>query len=571
VTAAAAARWAVAAVAALVPAVCWIWEPPSPALAIVLRSIAFFAAVHGLGRLAGAIAGDDEAPVTLAMVWGTAVYLALAGVLLAAHGFGVGGRTALVVGGAAIGAGWIARRTDTLARQAERWGPRALVVGAVAAGCAVFVVLAAGGHWQGAFTDGDTDYLGQVRRLADTGALADGVGFPRVAGLGGQLALASIVDTIDPRAAHLADRGIMLLLAIALAMTARRRHASGVALAVIPVFLLALPGFPDDASPRWSLVVLFVGAVQTLERAHARQSHGNAVLALLVLAAAVTLRHAALGGAVVMAIAIASGGWGGRPRASTIILVFAAVLAPYLAAAALAGAGDGSPAFTGFAHGLVPRTAITAAAGLVLGLLFAAATPGSTTRTGILALAAGAALIGPLSPSLATAIATLVAFGLAMVVLLLVGVLADPADAELVGIPVARPTLGSLTIVATLLIGALALARFPTGALAPWPSRLLTAINDVRALGETPRGPRSALARRYAEALALVPPGEPVAIAVDRPDLVDHAARTVVDVSRRPIGPRGPRLLLTDRAPPEGAIPLFDRRGLVLVELSGPH
>jgi hypothetical protein len=537
--------YAIAAVAGLVPVACWLWQPGSLVLAVLLRSVAFVAALHGLGRLAGSLAGDEDAPTGLAIVWGLAIYLGFAGLLMSVHWFGPAGRAAVIAGGCVVGAGWAWRRSVTITeglRSRLRAGTVAIAI--VVTAFAAFSVLAAAGHWQGPFVDAETSYLGQIRRLADTGGLDDAVGFPRATGLGGQIALAAIVDGVDARAGHLVDRGILFVVAMILVVTTiRRRHGIGFALLAVPMFMLAIPAMPDDMAPRWSLVVLILGAALTLDRARERQAAGSAVLVLITVAAAITLRHAAAVFAVVLIAALVrtSRTWPRPVRWRVPAAVLAIIILPYVVAMARASAGP-DPRF------VVAGVRFLTAAGLagVVALLFALAVPRTAStaslRAAMLAACAGIAGAGLLAPSAAALWQGVLPFAIAAVLLLCILTIGEPSDEEAPG----RPALGVAVIITSLVGGALALARFPAGPLSPWPSRVAIMINDARALGEMPRGAATAAAVDYAAVQHTVPAGVRLAIWVDRPELVDHHSHAIIDL--RTPGARLDRRLATVQA-----------------------
>ena len=64
------------------PALALAVPPTSPLVAVVCGAIVIAAALHGLGRGVGALVGDRDAPVALAVVWGGAAYLGIAGAVL---------------------------------------------------------------------------------------------------------------------------------------------------------------------------------------------------------------------------------------------------------------------------------------------------------------------------------------------------------------------------------------------------------------------------------------------------------------------------------------------------------
>jgi hypothetical protein len=446
----------------------------------------------------------------------------------------------LLVGGSMLGAGWVARNAAHIEeRMRERLSLRSASIAIVLVVLAATTVLAAGGHWQPSFVDAETDYLAQIRRLADTGALDDAIGFPRTAGLGGQVALAALADRVDARAAHFVDRGVLVAIAALLvASMIWRRHGVGLGLLLLPVVVIAIPAFPDDPSPRWSLVTLFLGAALALERARARQAEHGALPVVLVLAAMVTLRHAAAIFALAMCFELwrTSRGWPRPPRWIPMVVVASAIVLPYLIAMArAAAAGPLDPGLgSRYLAGASSRILLAVGAGAILAVLFALGTRRSATsaRFAMLASCAGIASAGLLVPTLPALWEYLVPAGIAGTLLFCTVALGEPngvdaADSN--GAP-AGPSLASAMILATVLAGVIALTRFPLGALGSWPARLGTSIADARALGDATPAMASSVAADYARIQATIPTGARLGIWVTRPDLVDHASHHVVDL-----------------------------------------
>lgn len=527
------------AVAALAPCLGLVASPGASPLGVLAVAVAIVVGLHGLGHLAAAVIGDRDPPSALAVVWGLALYVAVAGVLLAARCLVPEVCIGLLCGGCVLSAG-----------RASRWLPRwrpprtvdlgGAVAAAIALGIVALQVLAAAGHWSGPWTDAETDQLAQLARLGDTGALADRVGFAREVGLGGQLVIAALVSPLDVRTAQLVDDGILFAVFVALAIHHVRRagRASVIVAALAPLALTALPTYLDGVAPRWTVVVLLVGTAATLERARERGSRGLLVMAIAVAFAAATVRHGLVLVAAVMTWEAARladtwgcrGWWARRAAVAAVV-----VLVPFVAAAALAD--------TGAVAGLGPavhlaRLGVGAAAAIVLYALAAPVVPAvgtaALTLRGCLAGIIGCAAFAPTSRALVQDVAPLV---VALVTVLVIDLLAAPPTVELP--PRRGRPLGAVVIVTTALLGIYALARFAPGyPVASWGAKLRDQVDDARALGELAPRDRSAQAAAYRGAQAVIPTGATVGVWLVRPDLVDYARHAVVDL-RAPAARRG--------------------------------
>jgi hypothetical protein len=463
-------RWparAAAAAGALLPLVALIARPAGWPGAL-LTALAIAAALHGLGRVVARLAGDPDAPAPLVVGWGTAGYLTIAGALGAAGVFSLGAQTAVVAAAIAAGAAWAAGPVALSARPPLSWVSAA--AWALAALLTFIAVLGAAGFTAVPFADEEASYLGLLRRLADTGAMDDGVGFPRAAGLGGHLALAALASPVGELwACHLVDRGVMFGLALALAVSAIHRGSPRSVMAfLVPLALAALPELGPDMAPRWSIIALALVAASTLSRGVRLRSTRLLVVAVAVAAALATVRHVGVI-ALVIALAVArTAARGGDARIDGwLAAVTIAVVAPYVLAAIDAGARP------------------------------VAITPGWAP----------------------------VAFAVAGVTWLMVraGTGLDEAARE--------PRLPALTVIAALMLTAgLALARFAAGPSASWPRRAAAMLSDARALAHAHS--HDGAARDHAAALAAIPTGTRVGIWVDRPDLIDYRRHRIVDLRR---------------------------------------
>ena len=122
--------------------------------------------------------------------------------------------------------GFVAVHTGTLAAGFARYagrvrsglaGPRTwLVPAALLAALGTLTVLGAAGESLARPFDDEGHVLAQLRRVLDTGALADPIGYPRHAELGAQIALATVAAGAGDAFARLVEP-LALVLALGLA------------------------------------------------------------------------------------------------------------------------------------------------------------------------------------------------------------------------------------------------------------------------------------------------------------------------------------------------------------------
>lgn len=484
---------------------------------VAFGALAAALAMHGFGRVVGALVGDDDAPPALVLAWGLAVYLALAGWLTAAGAFTAGAQIAVVAAGALLGPVWAIRRRHAGAAASTMWrAPRLTADNVLLALAAVVLwiqIASAAGARHDAFVDADGYLLGPLARLAQTGDAGEAPGALRGGGAGGALGVASLGWVFgDPRAAHAVDGGLALALALALALHLRRPGAAHpyVGFALI-AFVLAVPSLPLDLEPRWTIVALVLGAYATWRRAAAGPPRLFAAVVLLA-AAAACVRH---GGFAVAAVALAAA----PPRHRVPALaIAAAVLAPYLVLLLQSGATiPFSP----------PRLAAGAAAAAVLWALLSALLRHLADRPldrMLVALAAALALTAALAPSPRTAALLALPWLLAIALLFLVAALRPLADSPPRLTPAALLALAGLAF----LFGGV---RVKLGAPPmQWGDRLAARIDPVRELGARDRFGDTRERAAYAAALREIPRGARVGIWIERGDLIDHASHDVVDL-----------------------------------------
>jgi hypothetical protein len=502
--------------------------PATGKLAVALVSLSVLAAMHGYGRILAAWARDPNAPVGLALAWGVAAYLGAAGVLIAVGLFGPAARTAIVVGGVVLHTGWLLQQADRVLTAARGLRPATVVAIAFSVLVLGLLVLAAAGRWSGPFSDGETSYLGQLRRLDDTGALADGFGFPRRAGLGGQIALSALATPLDARATYLVDRGllIVILVLLAIAATGATLRAKAAVAAVLPLALTASAEYLVGPGPYGSLIVLVLATAISIDRAIEAQSARLLLLAVLLAAAAATITHAALvfalgiiGVGTFKASRWAHGGSWWRRRAAVVAV---GVITPYLVSAIHARVVSPRPTV---GHASAASIATGAAIGGVLAMLTVLALPGGRHRSALLAASASIAVAGAIATTPAAVLAYAGPVVVAIVLLLaLLAIVREPAVVPL----------GATVVLVTLAVGLLAAARLaPRHPLLGWRTRAMQLVDDARAVGELPPASATRLAAAYTAAQDAVPAGARLAIWVERPDLIRYARNDVTDLRTR--------------------------------------
>lgn len=509
---------------AMLPLVSLVPLPLPRLLAVLLLTLTILAALHGLGRVVGWLAGDGEAPIALAMMWGVAAHIAIGGVLLATHTATDLPRTLVSAAGIVAGAAWLARRPAREVNVRRPPPAAALVAAALVAAALAALHVAAAAGLVGLF-DEESGYLGQLRRLADTGALADGTGFTRSFGLGGQLMLASLAAPLgDLAASAMVDRGVLFAVVLAWIVTAGRR--GGFTALVVVLVTAAVPDFGPAMAPRWSILALVLGAAATLERADRLAAPRLIVVTLVLAAALATVRHAGavfLLGLLPGALALARRDLAPAARRRGIVgstAVIVAVIAPYVVAAL-----DAGPTIV-----IAPRGGgliLGALAGGLLALLARAATTAAgAPRSATASLDACAATLAAVSALLPLAAAWRAAVVLVAAWLVLVAALAlsDQGDRD------PAPSSLALAVIASVAITAgLALGRFPLGRELPaWSQRVGTMLSDARALDAARvSGDERA---RHGAVLRGIPPSARIGLWLERPDLVDHRGHQIHDL-----------------------------------------
>ena len=521
------------ALAAAAIALPWLTLLPLPGVAAVLaHALTLIAAFHGAGlvvaRLAGLRTRDRAAGAAspwLVVQWGAAALIGLSGLAIAAGAGTLATHAVLVFGFVAVHTGSVGLRFTHHAGRVEDAlaGPRDWIVpAALLAVLGTLAVLGAAGDPLARPFDDDGHVVAQLRRVLDTGALGDPIGYPRSAQLGGQIALAAVASGAGDGFARIVD-ALAMVLALGLAVSRiRGRDASSALWAsvlVVAAFGLALA--PSDPLPCWTAVGLTVALYATLS-----DTEPAPALPLAITAGALIALRFEL--APIAAVAVIAAWWQRRTdrrRTAALIAGVLGVSAPLLVARmvawrslpATAGAASSAPE-TALAVRLFGAAALAAPAACVLRL----ALPDSRAlRWAALAAAAALAALaaqvtgaGAYSRSLAWPIA--IAFAITLVVELARSRWSGP----------------SALITALVLCVVVYEGREAPGSLR-WSRRLTEAAATIAYL----QHPSAETPEPYAPLLAQVPVGATVAVWVAEPERLDYADHRIIDL-RTPAGAR---------------------------------
>jgi hypothetical protein len=394
---------------------------------------------------------------------------------------------------------------------------------------AVVHVLGAAGAISDRPYDDDGHVVAQLRRLVDTGALADPIGYARGAQLGGHAGLAGLVGAFgDVRTARYVDGGLgfALVLALALARIRPRDAASAIWATLLVVLASAVTIRWGELVPLWIPAGLLVATYVSLERAE------HALPIGLLAGAAAAMRGELIAPAIVLVIAAWWPRRGDRARLVALAAAGAVACVPYLVARALAWRTvDAS------AHALLEPThaglaarlglfALVALAVLPLVLLPTRELGDMRLRWLALAAAAGlAAIAGQLGVERPFATHFVWTFAIAGFVAIAI---------ELA----AARQLARTALVVALLVSVLVFDGHELMGRFGWSGRYLDLIADAEYLRHCAAGDDAP----YAAAFAAIPPGDTVAVWVSRPEALDYARHRIVDLRT----PRAARLRVPD-------------------------
>jgi hypothetical protein len=306
-------------------------------------------AFHGFGTLIAFVSGNRDAPASLRTIWGLGAYVLLAGLLLAVHALDAGGVRALVAVGVGLHAlamlAWLYVRWTDVAPEAPAgsrlwWFPAALCVA-----IAVLHTLAAAGRAPATWFDDDTHVLAQLTRLAETGHLADAVGYARESQLGGEVALAALVGLggdLETARAIDAGLGVALVLALLWGLVLPRSLHGVLWMSFAALLVTSARIVSAEPYPLWITVALLLGGYATLvrpRRALPWVEAARAVPVALLAGTLMVLRHELAPAGVVLLVAAT---WGMRRREYALgsaavwaVALAVATVAPYAVARAL--------------------------------------------------------------------------------------------------------------------------------------------------------------------------------------------------------------------------------------------
>jgi len=538
----------------------WLTLLPVHGIAAVLAHAAtLIAACHGAGLAVARLARQRDASPWLVIPWGLAALCGLSGVAIAAGLGTLAGHTVLVLGFAAVHSGALAvgfarragRVRDGLAGS-RTW----LVPAALCAALGTLAVLGAAGEALARPFDDEGHVLAQLRRVLDTGALADPIGYPRRAGLGAQIALAAVAAGAGDAFARLVEP-LALVLALGLAGSRLRARDPSTALwatlLIATAFGLALA--PADPLPCWTAVALTVALYAMLDEAEP-----PALPLAITSGALIALRYEL---APIGLVAVIAAWWPRRADHRRTAILLAGVLGavvPLLVARTIAWRAVPEAARAVLAPreaALAGRLLLAAAIAIPAAFVLRLALPGHRARgvtvataVALGALAAHVTGAGPYAMRLAWPIG--IAFAITVVIELACHRTPGPSlDPTSGASPGASPglSLGPAALITTLvMVVFLQEGREAPGRLR-WSRRLAAAATNLEALEDlgdhgadrdardARRRPPTGAAEPYAELLASVPPGATVAVWVAEPERLDYARHRIVDL-RTPGGAR---------------------------------
>ena len=503
----------------------WLALAPLGSIAtIIAYSIALLASFHGWGIT---VYRRTDADPLLTVFAGIAAVIVLAGLAIACHQYGPIAQATLVFGGAAIHSTALASRFHLATTRIAHPGSWLLPAGVLAV-LAIIQILGAAGDLDTRAFDDDCNVFAQLRRLADTGALADPIGYPRGLQLGGGLGLAALANVVgDAHTIRMLD-ALGFVLVVAFAIARLRSSPFGPMWATLLCFAAAAFA-TASADP----VVVWIPAGLIL----ALFEVDEVIPAALLAAALIALRLAFLPVALVGVIAASRR----EPRRMLVIALIAlAALAPYVVARLEAWAGVSAVVH---AIALPSRGSLAGPLGAFI-LIAVLATPL------VLLVASGLRW---------HAFATVV--GIAAVASHLTGTRYDarfmwPIGAAFIIALAVRLGRASVASVATMIVGLLACLVIHEGQDTPgrlgWYRRTYDLVNNIEYLRHARLGTSP-----DSDILDSVPRGATIAVWVTRPEQLDYREHRIVDL-------RTPRLaaLRARRASPRA--PQFE---LLLGEL----
>jgi len=498
----------------------WLSLLPLHGVAAVLaHAITLVAAWHGAGLAVARLAGQRTAPPLLIIQWGVATLIGLSGLAIVAGAGTLAAHAVLVFSAAAVHTGtlgirfsrYAGRVADGLAGPRTWLGPAALL-----AALGTLAVLGAAGDTLAQPFDDEGHVLAQLRRVLETGSLADPIGYPRNAQLGAQIALAAVASGAGDEFARIVEPlALVLALGLAVSRIRARDPSSALWAVVLIVTAFALALAPIDPLPCWTAVGLSVALYAMLGDPEPPPALPLAITAGALLA----LRYEL---APIAVVAVIAAWWRRRDdhrRTAILIGGVVAVGLPFLVARIaawrsvplLARAAIASPPQAMLALRLLLGAAIASPAACVLRLALPASRAlrwaAIATAVALGALVAHVTGAGPYALRLAWPIA--IAFAITLVI-------------ELARSRWSGPTalIASLVMCVFLYEGREAPGRLR------WSRRMAAAATGIAYL-QYPPGDAAA---PYDPLLASVPPGATVAVWVTEPERLDYTRHRIVDL-----------------------------------------
>ncbi len=507
------------------------------ALGFAVVMVAVVASLHGWGLLVKRLARIEHAPAGLVVHWGLAALVALGGVAMAVHALDHTTQVVLMNGGLVLNASLlIADRRAHETRVVEflrAADSRYLLAPAIAlALVATLHVLGTAGDVSSSPFDDDGSIPAQLRRLWDTGTLADPLGFARGSQLGGHLVSGAMVTALaGGRWFRAVDGlGFALLLWLALGQL-RPRSATASLWAVLVIFVAAAyPWVAITAMPRWLVTSMLLSLYVTFERyAAPEDDRWLWPLGLIAGAIAVT-RTELLPISITILVAagiVAIGRSGSGRRLFTLVAVPLATVIPFVVVRITARGTVPSAALAA----ILPHRGIAIAALVFIGLVIVALwivarTLESRCRwfalAGLVGLAGIVTQLSGLRPSATVLIwPILVSAGVAI---------------GLDALRNATPGLRRIALVLSLLAAVLIYDGRDTSGRVRWARRYTELAANMQYLRDA--FPPRQLDAPYESLLAKVPADTIIAVSVARPELLDYAAHQFIDVRAPRTAPR---------------------------------
>ena len=484
--------------------------------AVLTQALVVVAAFHGAGLVVAQLARRAIHPL-LAVQVGIAALIALGGLATALGRFTLATQVIALYGFAAVHTAAIGLRFATYRESLASLRPSRrswLVPALLLAALASFHILGAAGDLGARPFDDDGHVLAQLQRLRETGALADAIGYPRAAQLGGQLVLDAIATVATDVHAFRIAEAIAFVLALGLAFSRAKPHDTTTGLWILLVVLgaVAFTFVPDDPATAWTAVGLILAL-------HALVADDlPALLIGLVAGALVTLRFelAPIAGAAVVAA-----WWPQRSahrRTLWLVIGMLAVVLPFAIARIAAWSSIPEPAHALLLPARGPTVARLAIATVIaipaIGLVLAVVADRGLRWLFIAAVLAASGIVAQLTGDRPYAIRFLWPIGVACVLVVAIEVVRGKKLAV-------AALLISLAIAVVVTEAQIATGRFR------WTRRSVDITEHVEYLRHASDAP---ITGGYSALLDRVPAGFTVAIWIARPERLDYTRHRIIDL-----------------------------------------